>query len=684
MFKYPFLRPFLSLSALIFLGACASCGGGGGGGGGNTGGDDDSSSGGSSSTSSTSSSGGTGTTDDGPFIVVDQFGYLPSAQKVAVIRDPQTGFDADESYGPSSTFQLVNDATDTVVFSDEITEWNNGAIDTSSGDRVWWFDFSSITATGDYYVRDATNTDVVSPVFAINADVYDEVLKQAMRTFFYQRAGHAKQQPYADAAWADGASHLQDASAQARLFSNSPDNPASQRDLSGGWYDAGDYNKYTNWTADYVIGLLHAYLENPAAWGDDFNIPESNNGTPDIIDEVKWGMDSLIRLQTATGNGSVLSIVDLGGASPPSAANQPSRYGPANTSATLTTAAAFALGATVFAGLDVNTTGADDDYASQLETKAIAAWDWADANPDVFFQNNDGSNNLGAGQQDVNAAGLVVKKLEAAVYLYELTNDTDYRSYFDANYTSMEIIGPSNFANEFSEYVIHFLLYYANLPGATGSVETNIETKFVTAMNGGTVWGAINSNSGDGSDPYRAPLLAYTWGSAGVKAGKGNMFYEEILYDLRHSGESVDDVKNVAARYIHYLHGVNPLGKVFLSNMGNYGAENSVTEFYHTWFSHGSSLWDKVGESTHGPAPGFLVGGPNPSYDWDNCCNANTCGSPANNAMCARPIPPYNQPNQKSYSDFNNSWPVNSWSVTENSNGYQIRYLRLLSKFVNN
>ena len=31
---------------------------------------------------------------DGPFIVVDQFGYLPSQRKIAVLRDPVTGFDS--------------------------------------------------------------------------------------------------------------------------------------------------------------------------------------------------------------------------------------------------------------------------------------------------------------------------------------------------------------------------------------------------------------------------------------------------------------------------------------------------------------------------------------------------------------------------------------------------------------
>jgi len=36
----------------------------------------------------------------------------------------------------------------------------------------------------------------------------------------------------------------------------------------------------------------------------------------------------------------------------------------------------------------------------------------------------------------------------------------------------------------------------------------------------------------------------------------------------------------------------------------------------------------------------------------------------------------------KSYKDFNNGWPVDSWAVTEPDDGYQGQYVRLVSKFV--
>ena len=50
-------------------------------------------------------------------IAVDQFGYLPDMPKVAVISDPQIGFNAGESYTPGSTLEVRTWGSNTVVFS---------------------------------------------------------------------------------------------------------------------------------------------------------------------------------------------------------------------------------------------------------------------------------------------------------------------------------------------------------------------------------------------------------------------------------------------------------------------------------------------------------------------------------------------------------------------------------------
>ncbi|WP_437876146.1 glycoside hydrolase family 9 protein [Sorangium sp. So ce513] len=627
----------------------------------------------------TTGSGGSGGSSVEPsapmseFIVVDQFGYLPDAEKIAVLRDPEIGFDADASFTPGATIALVSSATGEHVLTAAPAPWRDGATDASSGDKAWWFDFSSVTAPGRYYVLDVENS-VRSAEFEIGDAVYREVLKQAVRTFFYQRAGQKKDAAFAGEAWADEASHvgpLQDRNA--RLYS-APDDASTERDVSGGWYDAGDYNKYTAWTANYVVTLLRAYAETPSVWTDDYDIPESGNGVPDLLDEVKWGMDWLVRMQNA--DGSVLSIVGLSDASPPSAAKGPSRYGSASTTATLATAAAFAYGAKV---LKNAAGGALASYADSLLPRAESAWAWADANPAVIFRNNDadaGTSGLGAGQQETDDYGRLSLKVEAASYLFDATGKAVYRDVVDANYEKIHLMEWS-FAYPFEVQQQAALLHYSSVAGATPAVAQAIRSTYRAAMDGDDNLAAFRA----GVDPYLAHLKDYTWGSNAIKAHQGNMFYDLVTHALDASVN--EDAVRAAARYVHYIHGVNPLGLVYLSNMGAYGAERSVNEFYHTWFQDGSERWDRVGVSTYGPAPGFLTGGPNPSYEKDGCC-PDSCGSPENNARCdAESVsPPTSQPAQKSYKDFNTNWPLNSWAVTENSNGYQVSYIRLLSKLV--
>lgn len=613
-----------------------------------------------------------GVMGSGPFVVVDQFGYLPGLKKVAVLRDPVNGFDRADQYRPGATLQVVNTATNAVVFSGAPTRWKNGAVDSSSGDRAWHFDFSAVTQPGTYQVVDPARN-VRSARFVIGANVYRPVLVQALRTFFYQRAGHAKPAQNAGADWADAASHLgplQDS--QARRYDATGD-ASTQRDLHGGWYDAGDLNKYTSWGANYVVDLLHAYTENASVRSDDFNIPESGNGIPDILDEVKWGLDWLVRMQN--DDGSVLSIVGLDSATNggrPSAATGQSRYGNASTSATLASVAAYAHGAKVYVSLN---NPAYNAYAADLRLRAERAWNWANANPNVLFYNNSaehGTAGLGAGQQETDDTGRARMRLVAAIYLYALTGDATYRSYVDSHYTEVPMF-TSWWLSPYDAGVNRPLLYYASLPGATASVAQDIRTRYTELWEREDYsgWGAIAAQR----DPYRAHLDNYVWGSNGIKALLGGMFADQGLYSLsQHSPAEIDDA---GAAYLHYLHGVNPLGKTYLSNMGAHGAENPVDQFFHSWFADGSP-WDSVRDSQYGPAPGFLVGGPNNTqYNWDERC-------PGISPRCgpSQPSPPYGQPGQKAYKDFNDGWPLNSWPITENSNGYQTAYIRLLGRYV--
>jgi hypothetical protein len=605
------------------------------------------------------------------FIITDQFGYLPGSGKIAIIKDPQVGYDAGESFAPGQNYVVVNAVTGKHVFSGTPVIWNSGSTDASSGDRAWHFDFSSVTENGRYFILDSVN-DLRSFDFEISPIVYNDLLRHAVRSFFYQRSGFPKDAFYAGSGWSDGASHigpLQDKNC--RLFSDK-NNPAVELDLHGGWYDAGDYNKYTNWTANYIVEMMKAYLENPKAWGDNYNIPESGNGLPDLLDEAKWGIDFLLRMQRE--DGGVLCIVGESHASPPSAATGQSLYGPSTTSASLNTASAFAISSRVYRLMNMTA------YADTLLARALKAWDWAEMNPDVIFNNNsaeNGSLGVGAGNQEEDEYTRSMSKLEASCFLFEATGNPAFRDYFDGNYQDAHLIMWS-FAYPYEPAVQDLLLYYATMENASTTVSQQIRQTYRDAM--------INNSENfpayySGKDPYMAHMSAYTWGSNAQKGAQGSMYYNMIHFGLDPSRN--EDSYDAALGYIHYIHGFNPLNLVYLSNMYAYGGDNCVNEFYHSWFCNGSPSWDRVGQSLYGPAPGFLTGGPNPSYNWDGCCPAG-CGSSSNNAACSSESisPPKNQPKQKSYKDFNTSWPLNSWEVTENSCGYQVNYIRLLSKFV--
>jgi hypothetical protein len=593
------------------------------------------------------------------FIVVDQFGYRNDAQKIAIIRKPMVGYDNVQNYTPSSSMAVINSNNQQIIFSGEPFQWNNGITDPVSGDKVWWFDFSQVTTPGNYYILDQLSGKR-SFNFVIANDVYKNVLKTAFKTFYYQRSGFLKTSEFAGNTWADGASHLQDQ--QSRSFLDKL-NITTEKDLSGGWYDAGDYNKYTAWHASYIVSLLQMFKENPNVWTDDFGIPESGNGIPDILDEVLFGLQWLYKMQQS--NGSCLSVVGVAHSSPPSTASGPSYYGLASTFATLRCAEAFAYSAYIFNAIpQLNT------EVASLITKAELAWNWANSNPNVIFPNNVSNNNtvgLAAGNQETNDLGRLTAKLGAALYLYQATNNLVYKSYFEANYHQMPLLLWGNYISQYFFEQQDILLEYCELPDASVSISNTIKNTTNTAMKTSGDFANIVLNN---LSAYRAFIKDYNWGSNQYKANYGNFFNLAVKHTIDVTNNNI--YTHAAESYLHYIHGSNPFNMVFLTNMTTLGADKQISQFYHSWFADGSA-WDT------NPAPGFLAGGPNQYYAKDACC-ATTC---ANNPLCFENlVPPLNQPPMKSYKDFNTSWPQNSWQISENSNGYQVAYLRLLSKFV--
>jgi len=586
-------------------------------------------------------------------ILVDQFGYRPGDPKVAVIRNPQVGYDRTDSFTPGPRYEVRRSGDGAVVFSASPSAWNSGALEASSGDSGWWFDFSSVDKPGSYFVYDAAKN-VRSASFRIDPFVYRDVLKAAVRMYFYQRSGFAKQQPNAEKCWTDGLAYMgRNQDTEAHDITDR-DNKAKIRNLSGGWFDAGDTSKYVTFAAPAVHQLLTAYQETPAVFTDDFNIPESGNGIPDLLDEVKWELDWLGRMQFPDGSVAlkVGDIIDTKGGAP-SSDDSPRFYVPSCTSATIAAAGMFAHAAYVFR--DIAPLAPE---SLRLRARAAAAWKNFQANPRQTACDSGIVKSAKADwpEADQNQAAVV-----AAVYLFAVSGTSTYSDYVKEHYRETRPyhdMGWSRYNADQGEA----LLFYASLPDADPAVkQALLADKLKDAKAGNQVYGFHPAD-----DLYRAFMhdAQYHWGSNGPRANYGNSNLDVVVSGI--APDQAPDYQTRAVEILHYFHGVNPFTMVYLSNMYGYGASRSANEIYHAWFWHGSR-WDDALSSECGPAPGFVPGGPN--------AGAAQAGVPTTLA------PPTGQPPQKSYRDWNVGWPESSWAITEPAIYYQASYIRLLSYF---
>ncbi|MGA2063715.1 MAG: glycoside hydrolase family 9 protein [Thermoguttaceae bacterium] len=580
-------------------------------------------------------------------IMVDQFGFRPQSEKVVIFASPQEGQNAGTKYTPPAKAAVRREPGGATVLTVDLEPWGGGKTDKTSGDKVWYADISALQAPGTYYVYDAQNR-VRSYSFRIAADVYAPVLRAAVRAYFYQRCGGDVPQANGGT-WHHPACHLAAGQDRAAVLYVDGRTLGQPRDVHGGWHDAGDYNKYVPFTADVVVPLLMAYELNPSAFGDDWNIPESGNGIPDILDEVRWECDWLVRMQMP--DGSVCNRVTERTSKPgvtPDQDNKHERYYTQPTSwATATCAAGLACYARVIAPFP-----GQAGYAHKLQAAAERAWAWLERHPDMTpadGKDHGRPSEAADASCDGGREGDTSRRVMAAVELWMLDPQPKYEAFFKKHRKDM--IAPC-----FVEYA---LLSRADTALA-GEVRAALD-KFLNDM----VIGPYRSHA----DAYLSSLPGYWWGCNQTKSEYGYRAMFAVRLGLNRAAAS--EYRAAAEDYVHYLHGRNPLCQVYLTNMGpkgaNAGAGKSIMQPFHTWFAE-KSPWS--GPNSLGPAPGLLAGGPNP-YE-------------------APPwlVPPGKQPPSKSFRDWNGVWnqehqaTENSWAFTEPAIYYQARYVLLLSQFV--
>jgi len=352
-----------------------------------------------------------------------------------------------------------------------------------------------------------------------------------------------------------------------------------------GWYDAGDYNKYIINSGISTYTLLAAYEQFSDLFNNlNTNIPESNNNIPDILDEVKWNLDWMLTMQDPNDGGVYFKLTNAsfdGIVMPENGQSTPRYVIQKTTSSALNFAAVMATASRVFSQFD-------SAYASQCLSAAQLAWDWANTNPNIIY-NQDTHNDLydpniytGAYED----AYMSDEFIWAAAELYITTDDDNY-------YTSIDWAGASSWFVPSWPHVdflgIYSLLLHQDSLSAIGLNDIPfLQTKLLDRANNlRTHYQSQSAHKVTMGDLHGD----FTWGSNGVAGNQGMLLAKafHITNDITYLDAAISS--------FDYILGRNATNYSFVTGLGD-----KSPVFPH----HRPSQADTVAE----PIPGMIVGGP--------------------------------------------------------------------------
>jgi endoglucanase len=500
-----------------------------------------------------------------PVIRINQIGFFPQANKVAVVANGQQG-----------GFKVIAEDTQRIVFTGDLMPKGQWSL---SGENVSLADFSSLQVSGTY--RLVLDDGSQSTTFVIQPQLYNEIHDASLKAYYFNRASTDLPEQYAGQ-WARAAGHPDE---QVMVHSSAASNERPAGTIISapkGWYDAGDYGKYVVNSGISTYSLLLAYRQHQ-----DFyqtrsgHIPESNDQVPDILNEIMWNLEWLQAMQDPNDGGVYHKLTTLkftGNVMPDNTHEQ--RYVvQKSTAAALNFAAVMAFASQIYADFETVYPGKSTDY----QQAALSAWQWAKANPQQIYQQ----------PQDVKTGGYGDKHLAdefafAAAQLFLLTKEQVYLDEFNAlaqpltvpnwgstaalGYYSLLSFGKSQLAPALYEKYSQQLLQQAQL-----MLEQQVQSA------------------------YQLPLIEsdFVWGSNAVAMNKAMLLL--IAYQLKPQQE----FRDAAVALADYVLGRNPTGYAYVTGFGS----KSPMHIHHR---------PSEADGVVAPVPGFVAGGA--QNGWQDKC----------------------------------------------------------------
>lgn len=496
-----------------------------------------------------------------PAIKVNQVGFTEDSEKYAYV----SGFEDEFKAVAGTQFQVKKVSDNAVAYSGKlvlVTDYD--AVD--SGERVLKAVFTDIKQPGEYYITvDAEGIDK-SPAFKIGNDVFKPLLTDVSRYFYYQRSGIDLLEKYCpDYPRKDKTP--QDLSA---VFDS---NPSLTRDVSKGWFDAGDLGKYVSTGAGAIVNLLWSYEMFPEVFSDNqFNIPERGNGVPDILDEAKWELEWILKMQDTSSGGFYARVQSDDDGNITKRIIKDKEGSATNikpTEDTACAAAALSYASIIYEKYDTV-------FAQKCLEAAKSAW--------LYLENN--PNNIKSPNGPYNSDDDTASRLWAAATLYRVLGEAKYNDYFIANYSKRKDL----YENTYGDWVGNWnFAFFSYMKAKNHDIDAEkwfknefsiwLNNKIDRYKNG--TWGNTIANGN------------YYWGSNSQILG---MSMEAIIGSrlLRQNSETINDM---AISSFNWILGANPMRKSFVTGYG----EDCVKTVFATFNN----------ESKPGVAKGFMPLGPN-------------------------------------------------------------------------
>lgn len=497
-------------------------------------------------------------------IRLNQVGMYPNQEKIAVIEQGKAGQAFD-----------IKDAQGKVVFKGKTSR-----VSTSpwSGKVRAIADFTKFSTPGTY----TFNSGKDSYKFTISSTALNAIANSVLNSYYIIRSGVPIEEKYAGQysrpeGHPDTVVYIHESAATAQR-------PAGTVISSPyGWYDAGDYNKYIVNSAYTVGQILAVYEMNKNFFASQkLNIPENGNNTPDVLDEMMFNLKWMLTMQDPNDGGVYhkLTTPNFEAFVMPKDCHQKRYVVEKTTAATLDFAAVMAMAARIYKG------NADyPDFSARAEAAALKAWQWANANPSIYYDQNEMNNHFkpavttGA-YDDTNVND---EFFWAASELYMLSGDNSYLAVAHKN-------APSSFSlpswgNVAGLATFEWAMNGGNDPLASQSRNQIIDYSKVSL--GNAEKSCFQTPNGNVAEDFHWASLAESFAITGITYLYAYNFTKDSRY-LTMAQENAD-----------YILGRNATGYCFITGFG----QKSPMHPHHRI---------SAADGIEAPVPGLLVGGPNP------------------------------------------------------------------------